>query len=285
MTIARIAAVALLAWCVSAAAATAPPARPPNKPALSVQQIIDKNVAARGGLQAWRQVDTMTWSGQVQAPSEPAPMPFVMVLQRPNKTHFEIATADKRFARIFDGTRGWRVRPGGNGMPELKLFSNEEVTFSRDEFVIDGPLIDYGAKGVAVTLSGLDEIEGRKAYLLEVTLPGGAGRRIWVDAETFLDFRCDRPSTSPLTKGAPVSVYYRDFRAVDGLLIPHTIETRAGTGGGPSQMLVIETIKLNPALPTQAFAKPPVPKQRSSKAVVRIGNSPVAPAAATGAMR
>ena len=285
MTLHRIAAVALLAWCVSAAAATAPPARPTTMPALSMQQIIEKNVAARGGLQAWRNVESMTWSGHVQATSEPTPMPFIMELQRPNKTHFEIATADKHFARIFDGTRGWRMRPGGNGMPELKPFSNAEVAFSRDEFVIDGPLIDYGAKGVSAKLVGLDEIDGRKAYLLEVTLPGGAGRRIWVDAETFLDVRCDRPSTSPLTKGAAVSVYYRDFRVVDGLLIPHTIETRSSSGDGPSQMLAIEKIELNPPLPVQAFAKPPVPKQRSSKAVVRIGNNPVAPGAATGVVR
>jgi len=189
-------------------------------------------------------------------------MPFVMELKRPNKTHFEVAAIDRRFTRIFDGTKGWRSRPGGNGLPEVKAFSKEEVAFSRDEYVIDGPLFDYDAKGVAVKLAGLDEIEGRKAYLLEVTLRGGASRRIWVDAETFLDFRSDRPSTSPLTKGAPVSVYYRDFRPVDGLLIPHMIETRSSSGDGPTQTLVIDRIALNPPLSDEKFAKPSAPASR-----------------------
>ena len=256
-----------------------------DAPALSAEQIIEKNVAARGGLQAWRKVETMAWMGHVQGEAGSAPaMPFVLELQRPNRTRFEISTTDKRFTRIFDGTKGWRIRPGGNGLPEVKAFSQEEVAFSRDEFVIDGPLVDHAAKGVAVKLTGLDEIEGRKAYLLEVTLPGGASRRVWVDAETFLDFRCDRPSTSPLTKGAAVSVYYRDFRAVNGLLIPHTIETRAVSAAGPSQTLAIERIALNPPLPLQAFTKPAVPKQRN-RAIVRVGTDPVAPMAATGAMR
>src|SRR5262245_45937296 len=240
MTMRGIATIAVLACWTGAVAAPAPlPAKPP----LSVEQIVEKNIAARGGLEGWRKIETMAWAGHVQGAAESTPpMPFVMELKRPNKTHFEISTIDKRFTRIFDGTNGWRLRPGGNGLPELKPFSKEEIAFARDEHVIDGPLVDYDAKGVAVKLAGLDEIDGRKAYLLEVTLRGGASRRVWVDAETFLDCRVDRPSTSPLTQGAPVSVYYRDFRPVDGLLIPHTIETRSSSGGAPAQTLVIDRV-------------------------------------------
>jgi len=281
MTIRSIASIALLACAVSASAATAPPAPAGTSAALSAEQIVERNVAARGGLQAWRKVETMAWIGHVQGDADSSPpMPFALELQRPNRTRFEVSSADRRFTRIFDGTMGWKVRPSGNGLPEVKAFSKEEVTFSRDEFVIDGPLVDYASKGVALKLAGLDEIDGRKAYLLEVTLPGGASRRIWVDAQTFLDFRCDRPSTSPLTKGAAVSVYYRDFKDVDGLLIPHTIETRAGSDGR-SQILAIDRVALNPSLPVQAFAKPAVPKQRH-RAIVRVGSDPVAPPA--GAM-
>jgi len=43
-----------------------------NKPAaagqkLTADQIINKNVAARGGLKAWRAVNSLTLSGQVEA--------------------------------------------------------------------------------------------------------------------------------------------------------------------------------------------------------------------------
>jgi len=279
MTMRGIAAAAVLACCVAAVAAPAPQAQLPAKPALSVQEIIAKNVAARGGIEAWRKIETMTWAGHVQGATESTPpMAFVMELRRPNQTHFEIATADnRRFTRIFDGTKGWRVRPAGNGFPELKAFSKEEVAFSRDEYVIDGPLVDYDAKGVAVKLAGLDEIEGRKAYLLEVTLPGGASRRVWVDAETFLDFRSDRPSTNPVTRGAPVSVYYGDFRPVDGVLIPHLIETRSSSGGGASQTLVIDRVALNPPLPNEVFAKPRVPTPPRRHGATVDARSPAVP--------
>lgn len=263
----RLVAPALLIWSASLFAA-APLTLPPGPP-LNATQIVDKNVAARGGLAAWRRVETMAWAGHVEDPRSAAPpMPFAMELGRPNKTHFEISARDRKFARIFDGSRGWRVRPGSNGAPETKPFSNEEADFSRDEFVIEGPLIDYKAKGVAIELAGLDEIEGRKAYLLNVKLPSGAARRVWIDAETFLDLRTDRPSTSPMFKGAPVSVYYRDYRSIEGLQIPLTIESRTGTTS-PPQRLVIDKVVLNPKLSTQAFAKPPTVLQRH--AIVRVG--------------
>lgn len=275
---------AILGCCMWAAAAPVAQSIQPGADRLSVEQILERNAAARGGLQAWRAIETMTWVGHVQGAGESAPMPFVMELQRPNKTRFAISSIDKRFARIFDGNSGWRVRPGGTGQPDVKAFSKEEADFSREEFVIDGPLLDHSAKGVEVKLAGLDQIEGRKAYLLEVKLPGGASRRVWVDAETFVDFRCDRPSTNPLTKGAPISVYYRDFRSVGGLQMPHTIETRSGPPGGPAQVLVIEKIALNPSLPMQAFAPPVVPLHRG-RGIVKVGDDPMMPSGRSGAIR
>src|SRR5258708_28325803 len=49
--------------CVPAALWAAAP------PSLTAQQIVEKHVAARGGLQAWRAVQTMSWSGNMEAGS------------------------------------------------------------------------------------------------------------------------------------------------------------------------------------------------------------------------
>ncbi|HQR22406.1 MAG TPA: hypothetical protein PLE54_11000 [Burkholderiaceae bacterium] len=269
------AAVAVLAWSVSSAAPMQKPLL--ATPTLTADQVIARNVTARGGVESWRKVGTMTWLGHVEGSSgSSGPMPFVLELGRPNKTRFEIATVDRRFARIFDGTRGWRVRPAASGAPEVKPFSGEEVSYARDEFVIDGPLIDYESKGVVARLVGLDEVDGRKAYLLELTLPSGASRRHWIDAETYLDVRSDRPSTSPLARGVPVSVYYGDYRSVDGLMIPFTIEIRAADGTRASERLVIERVALNPKLPDRAFAKPAVPWQRHAVVNIAPERPPVA---------
>src|SRR5450631_3113377 len=52
-----------LAFAISLTAGDAPP----TGAKLSAPQIVDKNVAARGGLQAWRAVQTMSMSGKLGA--------------------------------------------------------------------------------------------------------------------------------------------------------------------------------------------------------------------------
>src|ERR1700694_3636192 len=83
---------------------------------LSAAQIVAKNVAARGGLEAWRKVSTMVWVGHLERLDAPAPsMPFVMQLKRPNKTRFEVNAMHQTSMRIFDGAQGWKTRPGSGG--------------------------------------------------------------------------------------------------------------------------------------------------------------------------
>ena len=143
----------------------------------SADEVIDRNVAARGGLEAWRKVNSLVWLGHVERAAHDnraTRIPFVMELERPNHTRFEIKEQENQFTRIFDGTHGWKVRPGGNGVPQAKSFSKEEIDYARDEFAIDGPLIDYKAKGVTVSLDGIDVLDGHKTYRLSLKLASGA---------------------------------------------------------------------------------------------------------------
>jgi hypothetical protein len=266
------AAAALAGIVTAVAAAVGPP--PAAPPALTAAEIIEKNIAARGGLEGWSKVQTMVWMGHIEGANASAPaMPFVLELKRPNMTHFEIMSLKEKYSRIFDGSRGWKLRPNRNGGgQDVQAFSPEEVNFSRDEFVIDGPLVDYQAKGVAVNLDGVDEVEGRRAYRLSLKLPSGANRRVWIDAETYLDIRYDRPSSNPLTRNAAVSVYYRNYTTVDGLQIPLSIERGAATGaaaGNAPEKLRIDRVLVNPPLEDRAFAKPGVP--RKQRATVNLG--------------
>lgn len=249
---------------IAPAAANAGAARPL---ATSAEEVIARNVQARGGLQAWRKVDTIAWVGHLDRASlDVQRVPFAMQMKRPNLTRFELKQQFNDFTRIFDGSHGWKIRPAGDGRPETKSFSAEEANFSRTEFVIDGPLIDYRAKGVSAQLDGIDTVENHKAYRLSVLMPSGAQRKIWIDTTTNLDVRYDRPATNPLKPGAPISVYYRDYASVDGIKMPRVIET--GNGDGAGDKLVIEKIMVNPKLDDGTFLPPAMPIRHGNR--VRI---------------
>jgi hypothetical protein len=255
----RIVAAALL----TGFAAAAPGAGATAGTELTAEQIIEKNVAARGGLEAWRKIDTMMWFGHLESARAQVPiMPFTMQQKRPNKTRFEINTAGEKTLRVFDGTRGWKVKPARNGRgsgPEP--YTPQEVTFAFRSQGIDGPLIDYQAKGNRVALEGIDEIEGQKAFRLKVELASGETDHVWIDAITFLEVRLDRPSYGPARTLATVSMFYRDYKPVENLQIPMVIET-AGGPGAPPDKLVIDRAFLNTPVDDRAFAQPGAHERR-----------------------
>ncbi len=226
---------------------------------LSAPQIVEKNIAARGGLEAWRKIQTMVWVGHIESAHGPAPeLPFVLLQKRPNKTHFEIKAQNQVALRVYDGTHGWKLRSLGNGKPELQPYTAEELSFAHDGQGIDGPLVDYQAKGVAVALDGVDEVEGRKAYRLSVKLPSGVAHHVWIDAQTFLDVKYDRESRNNFGQSGKLSVFYRNYKTIEGLQIPLTIESSGDMAKGTDKM-VIDKVVLNPPLEDMLFAKPEIP--------------------------
>ena len=251
-------AVGVLAGCISTVAFANVPDVPVVAPELTAAQIVEKNVAARGGLEAWRKIQSMVWVGHIERANAGAPsLPYVLEQKRPNKMRFEIKGQNQMGTRIYDGAHGWKLRMARDGKPDLKPYTADELSFARDGQGIDGPLMDYQAKGIEVTLGGVDEVEGRKAYRLNVKLPSGTSHRVWIDAQTFLDVKYDRESRKAGGISGMVSVHYRDYRLVEGLQVPHTIESGADTSKVTDKM-VIDKILLNPPLEDQMFAKPGV---------------------------
>jgi hypothetical protein len=227
----------------------------------SAAEIVEKNAAARGGVEAWRKIGTMVWIGHVESAHAPMPiMQFKLEQKRPNKTRLQINALGDKSVRTFDGVNGWKLRPA-HGRPEAQPYTPQELRSARAGHGIDGPLIDSAARGNSVVLESLDEIGGRKAYRLSVRLASGGDERVWVDAETYLDLRYDRMVDGPA--GAPrwVSATYGDYRNVEGLRIPFLITTGGGPGATPDKMQ-IETVVLNAPLDDSTFGNPAAPHPR-----------------------
>lgn len=239
-----------------AAAAVALVARARAAPKLDAAQIVERSVAAHGGLEAWGKIQTLAWSGHVDRGGGSGPRPqFMLEQRRPNLTHFEAIVDGQRSVRVYDGRQGWKLRPTASGRPEVQPYTEEEQDAARDALVIDGPVMGAVARGVALTLEGTDQIEGRPAYRLSARLTPGAEHHVWVDASTFLEVKWDRPGRDAAGRPTTVAVYLRDYQAVEGLQLPLRIETGApGAPGG--ERLVIERVAINPNLADGVFSRP-----------------------------
>jgi outer membrane lipoprotein-sorting protein len=256
------------AWLLAMAAMPAAPATS----AQAVQgptaaEIVAKNAAARGGVDGWRKLQTMAWAGHVESSRAGGrPLPFLLEQKRPDRTRFEILAEGQRSLRVYDGAHGWKLRPKTGGPPELTSFSDDELRFAHGAPVIDGPLMDFVARRALITVEGIGEAEGRRAYVLSVALPTGDRHRLWIDAQTYLELRHDREVRGGL-RSTTVTVLFRNYQEFQGLQIPLTIETVGAHGAGTNK-LVIERVALNPELDDSQFTPPTQHFSRRRGAVV-----------------
>jgi len=251
---------------------------------LTAEEIAQKNVAARGGLQAWRAVQTISYSGKmeaggnhrpVMAPSsakrgmivpkletvEQVQLPFVMEFKRPRKERVELQFNGQTVLQVFDGANGWKVRPYLN-RKVVEPYTTDELKATANQSELDGPLVDYAAKGTRIELAGTEKVEGHDTYKLLVTPKTGAPFHLWIDAETFLETKMEGNPHRLDGKMHPVEIYFRDYRTVSGLVIPYVNETKVlditSTPGVKeiSEKIRIDEVKVNPKLEDALFTKP-----------------------------
>ena len=246
-------------------------------PQLSVAQIVEKNVNARGGLERWRTLQTLEMKGKMQAggnrrptlpvpgtkigqevrsqrPTEQAELPFVMELHRGRKQRLEIQFNGQTAVQVYDGSQGWKLRPFLN-RHDVEKYTPEELKTAAQQCDLDGCLIDYAAKGSKVEMAGIDQVEGRSAYNLKVTDKNGYVRHVWVDADSFLEVKFDGTPRRLDGKYHPAATYVRDYRSVNRLMMPYLMET-AVEGVKDTEKIQIEEIVSNPKLDDSKFAMP-----------------------------
>ena len=261
---------------------------------LSAAEIANKSVAARGGLQAWRAVQTMELTGKLGAggnqratlptpsptrghkltpqtmpirPVEEAQLPFVMELKRPRKMRLELQFNGQTAVQVYDGANGWKLRPYLNRL-EVEPYTSEESKIASMQADLDGSLVDYAAKGTRVELDGMEKVENRNTYKLKLTMNNGQVLHDWIDAQSFLEAKIEGQPRRLDGAYHSVEIYFRDYRQVSGLQIPFVLETHVlpvvKAAGGvsdvpvPPERIVVEKIEVNPKVDDSHFSKPEV---------------------------
>jgi hypothetical protein len=273
----------------------------PQQGKLSAAAIVSRNVAARGGLQAWRAVKAISIHGSVGAggnqratlaapvpmpgkpaaalPTDPRPkeevqLPFVMEMQRPHKVRWELQFKGQTAVQVYDGANGWKLRPYLN-RSDVEPYSSEEMKEASMQAELDGPLVDYQAKGTTIELESAEKVEDNDTYKLKLTMKDGNVRHVWIDAHTFLETKIEGQPRRLDGADHSVEVYYRDYRSVNGLQVPFVLETRVlplDTKSRvrerpiPTEKIIIDKVEVNPKLGASVFAKPEIgtePNHRS----------------------
>ncbi len=225
---------------------------PPAVGAQTVDEIVARYVAARGGREALAAVRTLRMTGRASAgPGRQAIVRREMA--RPDRIRTEFVFQGTTGVYAWDGSAGWRVSPL-DGSLEPEPLPEEDAAVAVEQADIDGPLVDWKAKGHAVELVGSEALPGGPAHQLKVTLKSGLVRHLWVDAKTGLVVRT--VSTRKLRgREVVLETAFGDYRETGGVTFARSIET--GVQGRLRRLrIVVESVEVNPVIGDARFRMP-----------------------------
>lgn len=220
--------------------------------AQTLDEIVAKNIEARGGLDKIKAVKTMRMTGKMTiGPGMEAPA--VIEIKRPQMTRLEISFQGMTLVQAFDGKNGWAINPF-QGNPNPEPMSPDDAKDAEEQADIDGSLVDWKAKGHTVVLVGKEKVEGTDAFKLQITLKNGDVRYTFIDADSWLEIKGEAKRNIRGTE-METEQTIGDYKEVGGLLMPHSME--GGPKGSPMrQKITIDKIELDVAIDDARFAMP-----------------------------
>ncbi len=214
-------------------------------------QLLDRHFQARGGLQAIRALDGYRASGTFEMGGARAG--YVMTAKRPGKLRMDFLLHGTNGTQAIAGDAGWQLMPF-NGITRPTPMTPEETRNFQDQADMDGPLVDWQAKGHRVELLGQDQVDGDLAWQLAIDMASGARVVVWIDAASYIDRRWQvgtRMNGQPMT----VTLHFGDHRRVGDLLLPHRIEQQVH-GLPAAQLFTVERYEFDAEIADSEFMIP-----------------------------
>lgn len=228
------------------------PAARPTLAAQTVDEIIDRAIAARGGAERIRSFQSERLVGSISFNNSPA-APFVVEIAQPGRMRNEIVVQGKTIVQVTDGTTGWSLNPLGNP-PTTQPLPDAAVANMVRGSDLEGPLFEYQRKGNHVTLVDREPVEGRDAWKLRIVDASGDSSYRYVDCETALEVRWDGwIMNGPTAVG--VRSFFRDWRMTDSVMVAFRIDSDT-PGTSFVQQILIDSAVINPRIEPERFGKP-----------------------------
>lgn len=219
--------------------------------AQTVDEVIAKNIQARGGAEKLRSVRSVRTSAKLTQGSFRAE--FRQENKRAGKVREELIIQGLAQVQAYDGKTGWQISPFG-GRKDPELLSQDDLKSLVVDADLDGPLMEYKEKGHKAELVGHDTMEGTDCFKIKLSMKNGDVRYYYLDADSYLELKVEIQTT---IRGAlqESELYYGDYEQVNGIFYPFTVE-QAQKGSSSRTQISVEKIEQNVALEDAVFSMP-----------------------------
>src|SRR5712671_5031813 len=226
--------------------------------AVTLDELLAKNLAARGGAANVQKLQTLRLTGRVVFSGmgrrggtiETA---WAQVQKRPGQIRSEVTRQGLTAVQAWNGKEAWKLDPFG-GRREPERASQDGARALAQDADLEGQLLSWREKGSKVDYLGVEDVDGTPAHKLRVALKDGDVQYVFLDPDAFLEIRIvkeRRVRGSEQVTEADLGAYGQ----VAGVWIPTSIDQ--GRKGGPRDAhFTVEKAEANVAVDDALFEYP-----------------------------
>jgi hypothetical protein len=220
--------------------------------AQSADELVAKNIEARGGLARIKAIQSLRMTGKLVQGPFTADVGFEQ--RRPNLLRETLTLQGMTQVQAYDGETGWQISPF-QGRKDPERLGEDDLRDLVETADIDGPLVDYKEKGNTVEYLGRDTVDGDDVLRLKCTLKNGDIVYYYLDPDSYLEIRTERQQ---FIRGSvrESQTDLGSYKPVAGVMYPFSLES--GPKNDPTQRsrTSVETLEANVPLDAAEFKMP-----------------------------
>ncbi|WP_018619208.1 DUF4292 domain-containing protein [Spirosoma luteum] len=219
--------------------------------AQTAQEIIDKNISAVGGADKLAAVKAVSYDQGMNVMGMDLTGKSTVVVGKSLRT--DISVMGQQITTAVDGDKGWTINPMQGGTAPQAL-PEDQVKMQKGNAHIIGADLAVAKEGkYPVELVGKEKMDDKEVYNLKVTRPEGV-------ANYFVDTNTNqlvgmKTTVNVQGQSGDVKVKYGNYKTIDGLTIPTSMELENPAMPGPMTMK-LSNIVFNPTVDSSIFAMP-----------------------------
>ena len=224
--------------------------------AQTAQDLIAKNLEARGGAAAIEALKGVRFQGRILFPGD-----FELTY---NETREKLAgtTASRvnlglqglDVVQAYDGRGAWKINPF-QGRKDPERMSADEARGLADGALIEGALLASRSDGSRVDYLGREDFDGTLAYKLKVSQKDGDEFVYWLDPDTWLEIKT---AETRKIRGAEQTTESElgDYEKIAGVYFPMSVESWSQGQSNQRQRVLIASGAANQPVEASFFAEP-----------------------------
>jgi hypothetical protein len=213
--------------------------------AQNVDEIVTKHIAAIGGAENWKKVNSMIMEGSMNVMGREVGVKITQVNLKGSRQ--DISVAGMSGFQFTTPETGWMFMPfQGQAKPEP--MPADLVKEGLDDLDLQGNLIDYKTKGHTVEYLGTEDVEGTECLKLKVTRKTSGEQTLFLDPASYFIVRTVTKQKA-MGQEMEMKVDMTDYKEINGVKVPFSVTQPFGT-------VVFSSIKINEPVDEKLFAVP-----------------------------